>query len=707
MRSLIVIAFCLLLLNQGHTQLTAVRISPSMIDPADSVIRLGGTDGWFFKKGNDTAFARNDADTSTWQKLNPVGLTENMADENGKLEGWFRIKVKLDTFFNDIPLELAMPFWAATDIYTDGVLTNRFGNTGSNGQPFKENRFRYQLSVPIRLENAKEHIFTIHFVDYISSHPPRQLRSRGSLGEFFTLALPANRTIVFNQVSENRFYPTLAACVNIILCLFFWLLALHNRSEKELFYIAGVTTIFSGMTICALLSQQAQVSFAFSSSLIFINNLMISFAIISSLLLIVTIFKQKISLLLIGLLLMVLVSGFNSLLFNIPNIGVFRAVVTIGIALYYIINSRKTLGGAQWVVVSGVLIPPVCALLINMPNVHWSKPSYIGLVAGIDLSFPLSLLSYVSLRFREFIQEVKDNAQQVIQLSEEKKLQAMNQQKILEEEVARQTIEIRTSLSNLQSTQAQLIQSEKMASLGELTAGIAHEIQNPLNFVNNFSEVNKELIVELVGEADKGNTEEVKAIANDIKDNSEKINHHGKRADAIVKGMLQHSRATGGQKEPTDINALCDEYLRLAYHGLRAKDKSFNATIKTEFDNSIGKISIIPQDMGRVLLNLYNNAFYAVNEKAKQKVPGFEPTVTIRTKRIVDKIQIVVEDNGNGISQNIIDKIFQPFFTTKPTGQGTGLGLSLAYDIVKAQNGSIEVDSKAEEFTIFKVYLSV
>jgi len=283
----------------------------------------------------------------------------------------------------------------------------------------------------------------------------------------------------------------------------------------------------------------------------------------------------------------------------------------------------------------------------------------------------------------------------------------MNQQKILEEEVARQTIEIRTSLSNLQSTQAQLIQSEKMASLGELTAGIAHEIQNPLNFVNNFSEVNKELIVELVGEADKGNTEEVKAIANDIRDNSEKINHHGKRADAIVKGMLQHSRATGGQKEPTDINALCDEYLRLAYHGLRAKDKSFNATIKTEFDNSIGKISIIPQDMGRVLLNLYNNAFYAVNEKAKQKVPGFEPTVTIRTKRIVDKIQIVVEDNGNGISQNIIDKIFQPFFTTKPTGQGTGLGLSLAYDIVKAQNGSIEVDSKAEEFTIFKVYLSV
>src|SRR5258705_2584788 len=207
------------------------------------------------------------------------------------------------------------------------------------------------------------------------------------------------------------------------------------------------------------------------------------------------------------------------------------------------------------------------------------------------------------MRYKEIIKEVRDNAKQVVQLSEEKKQQALNQQKILQEEVNRQTAEIRTSLDNLKSTQSQLIQSEKMASLGELTAGIAHEIQNPLNFVNNFSEVNSELIKELKSEASKGNLEEVSAIASDIESNEEKINHHGKRADAIVKNMLQHSRSSSGKKEPTDINALADEYLRLSYHGLRAKDKSFNATMKTDFDQSIGNINIIPQDIGRVLLN--------------------------------------------------------------------------------------------------------
>ncbi len=261
------------------------------------------------------------------------------------------------------------------------------------------------------------------------------------------------------------------------------------------------------------------------------------------------------------------------------------------------------------------------------------------------------------------------------------------------------------TLSDLKSTQTQLIQSEKMASLGELTAGIAHEIQNPLNFVNNFSEVNQELISEMIEEVEKGNTAEVKAIAKDIKENEEKINHHGKRADAIVKGMLQHSRSSSGVKEPTDINALCDEYLRLSYHGLRAKDKSFNAKFETDFDNSIGNINIISQDIGRVVLNLLTNAFYAVDEKKKSGIENYEPTVSISTKKINDKIEIRVTDNGNGIPQKVLDKIFQPFFTTKPTGQGTGLGLSLSYDIVKAHGGEIKVETKEGEGTAFTIQL--
>jgi ligand-binding sensor domain-containing protein/signal transduction histidine kinase len=270
-----------------------------------------------------------------------------------------------------------------------------------------------------------------------------------------------------------------------------------------------------------------------------------------------------------------------------------------------------------------------------------------------------------------------------------------------------QAKEIEKAYTQLKATQTQLIHQEKMASLGELTAGIAHEIQNPLNFVNNFSEVNNELIEELKSQKSKLKSEEQDELLNDIFENNEKINHHGKRADAIVKGMLQHSRVSTGQKEPTDVNALADEYLRLAYHGMRAKDKSFNATIRTDFDNTIGKTNIIPQDIGRVLLNLYNNSFYAVAEKRKQNDDDYEPVISVSTKKENNKLIIKVSDNGNGIPQNVVHKIFQPFFTTKPTGQGTGLGLSLAYDIVKAHGGEITAKTKERESSEFIITLPV
>jgi signal transduction histidine kinase/ligand-binding sensor domain-containing protein len=267
--------------------------------------------------------------------------------------------------------------------------------------------------------------------------------------------------------------------------------------------------------------------------------------------------------------------------------------------------------------------------------------------------------------------------------------------------------EIQHALEKLKDAQSQLIHAEKMASLGELTAGIAHEIQNPLNFVNNFSEVNNELIEEVKNQKSKLKSEELNELLNDIFQNNEKISHHGKRADAIVKGMLQHSRSDKGQKEPADINALADEYLRLAYHGMRSKSNSFNATMLTDFDSSISKLNMVGQDIGRVLLNLYNNAFYAMNEKQKKKGSEYEPTVSVTTKKINGYAEIKITDNGDGIPQNIVDKIFQPFFTTKPTGQGTGLGLSLSYDIVKAHGGEIKVTSKEGEGTIFTIQIPV
>jgi two-component system NtrC family sensor kinase len=275
--------------------------------------------------------------------------------------------------------------------------------------------------------------------------------------------------------------------------------------------------------------------------------------------------------------------------------------------------------------------------------------------------------------------------------------------------------ELQATLENLSSAQTKLMQSEKLASLGELTAGIAHEIQNPLNFVNNFSEVNVELLEEMRDEIQAGNTAEVIEIANNIIENEKKINYHGKRADSIVKGMLQHSRASTGVKEPVDINVLADEYLRLSYHGLRAKDKSFNAEMHTDFDTSIGKISAMPQDLGRVMLNLFTNAFYSVTEKKKimlikhpDKKPGYEPIVFVRTRKKNDHVIITIRDNGLGIPRKIMGKIFQPFFTTKPTGEGTGLGLSMSYDIItQAHGGELSATTQEGEFAEFTISLPI
>jgi ligand-binding sensor domain-containing protein/signal transduction histidine kinase len=288
--------------------------------------------------------------------------------------------------------------------------------------------------------------------------------------------------------------------------------------------------------------------------------------------------------------------------------------------------------------------------------------------------------------------------------------------RVLEEKVADRTNQLHQSLEQLKSTQTQLIQREKMASLGELTAGIAHEIQNPLNFVNNFSELNIELMDELDEEAKKGNTDEVRLLSQDIKQNLTKITHHGKRASGIVKGMLEHSRTSTGQKERTDLNALADEYLRLTYQGWQRSEgripgdpaKDFNAELITNFTPNLAQVEVIFQDMGRVLLNLYTNAFYAVSQKQKTALPDYQPTVTVSTTQVKDNVVIRVRDNGTGIPDSVKEKIFQPFFTTKPTGEGTGLGLSLSYDIVtKGHGGTLDVNSVPGEFTEFIIALPI
>ncbi|MDN3642878.1 ATP-binding protein [Lutimonas halocynthiae] len=347
------------------------------------------------------------------------------------------------------------------------------------------------------------------------------------------------------------------------------------------------------------------------------------------------------------------------------------------------------------------------------------KIIYLPLYEKIDdfLSFAIvfSIAWMIAMLIRSNKQNKALNKERQKTLAEEERNKFISAQKeklelIVEErtaEITKQKDELMDAFTELKNTQSQLVQSEKMASLGELTAGIAHEIQNPLNFVNNFSEVSTELLDEMMDELKSGNTEEVLALASDVKANQEKINHHGKRAGAIVKGMLLHSRTSSGKNEPTDINALCDEYLRLSYHGLRAKNKSFNADFTADLDKKLPEIKVVPQDFGRVLLNLINNAFFAVNEKSKTENKDFKPSVIVKTKLEKTKVIISVSDNGSGIPEDVKEKIFQPFFTTKPTGEGTGLGLSLSYDIVTAHGGELKVKTNEGEGTEFIIILPV
>ena len=703
----------LLLLGFCSAQDSTVVLSASMFDKYFQVIPLTAKDGWIFNEGNDTTWARKDISTSDWKKLNPTQLTIKNADKDGKAEGWFRIRFRLDNSFQNMPVGIQMGRWAATDVYVDGRHVVSSGNTGLNGKPYRENSINIEPPTVVDLVPGVDHVLALHIVEHRSPLKFSMLKTElhyKSFGNLLELTGPESQLKDINHYKRFTFYWTLWISVCSVLAIVFWLLYFQNRSEKNLLFVSIAITSFSiAMFMDAILNIKTEITFISWAGMFYIKNLFYGLSQATGILFLVHAFRRKVSVPLKLLLIIVAFAGAISDFYFKGALQLPLGILFLSICLYFIISSWKNLRGAQWALVVGILSTCIWNVLLAYNSMIYRPafpfPFVFLYLTGTFLSFPLSQMVYVVMRFNEILLEVRKNANQVIHLTEEKKDQALKQQKVLEEEVAKQTIELRTAFENLKSTQSQLIQSEKMASLGELTAGIAHEIQNPLNFVNNFSDVNTELIDELKTELTTGNMRSAIEIAENIKDNERKINHHGKRADAIVKGMLQHSRTSSGQKEPTDINALADEYLRLAYHGLRAKDKSFNADVETDFENSISKINIIPQDIGRVILNLINNAFYAVNEKTKMNSPGFKPTVVISTKKLAGKVEIRVQDNGNGIPQKVLDKIFQPFFTTKPTGQGTGLGLSLSYDIVKAHGGELKVETKEGEGTEFIIKL--
>ena len=689
----------------GTAQDAVVTLTPSMFDKTTDQQFLAATDGWLFRLGNDTAWAGKNIDIAGWRKMNPIALSAKYANKDGRLECWFRIKVKLDSAFRNKVFGIKYSAWGAADLYVNGRLISSFGNTGKDGAAFHEFSPFNNLALPVSLNPGTEYSIAVHFVDHPSRFHPRRLQSEDlGLISFIRITGPAYNSIFFSQERDSIAYSILWISVCATLSLLFWLLVVQNPFEKTFRPIAFGTTFIALSIFClfyAVSSGISYITFFFCRQLAYIFEVLSCIAVP---LILVSIFKRKMAAG-VKIFLAISLAGILPIDF-LPRI--YAAFYTpcfagplFAICMYYIITSWKKLKGAQWAIVTGILLSFVSGVLLAVLDNFGFAISAINsnlLISGYAFFFPLSLMIYVATRFREMLKEVLQNADQVVLLSNEKKEDALNRQRVLEEEVNRQTAEIR-------SNQTRLIQSEKMASLGELTAGIAHEIQNPLNFVNNFSEVNTELIAEMELEIEKGDMNEVKALAADIKANQQKINQHGKRADFIVKGMLEHSRTSKGEKTLTNISVLADEFLKLSYHGLRAKDKKFNAELVTHFDEDLPNVNIAQQDIGRVLLNLFNNAFYAVNEKAVVAGTDYKPTVTVSTCIAGAFLLIAVRDNGAGIPQKILDKIYQPFFTTKPPGQGTGLGLSLSYDIVKANGGEINVETQENTFTQFNVQL--
>ena len=696
--------FFLIIFHSGYSQHSAIVLSAKQFEK-NQQIQLADMEGWVFKQGNNADWANPHLDDSDWKKFKPTELSANLADESGRVEGWFRIRIQLDETFRDVPVGIARQLWAATDVYVDGLLIHSFGNTGN---PYEAFNPVLKYDRPLDLVPEKEYLFAIHVVDYEALFTQRELRlNPHNLLNFVSLTGPAFDNWVTSKTKESYVLGTLSISVSVLL-LFLFLLLLYLNPNQKIFQLA---TILNTVVLLAAIGSYYRVlnelTYTAEKAIFLVTN-GLSLPVMHALTLLITewVLKKKISWITISI---VILMPFTSVLGHVFNIswpfGLVEAAL-LGYFVWLVFSSRQEIKKIEWTVVFAMTA-------LTLGSVFWvflhkyyldSFYEYENLLkAFVLLIAPTLFLVYVALSYKEILAEREAEAKNVIRITEEKKELLEQQNILLEVQVTKRTSELEKSLIDLKSTQSQLIQSEKMASLGELTAGIAHEIQNPLNFVNNFSEVNTELIKEIQDERrktqDQRNEKLEDELLQDIVQNQEKINHHGKRAADIVKGMLQHSRSSSGVKEPTDINALADEYLRLAYHGLRAKDKSFNATMTTDFDESIGKINIIPQDIGRVILNLITNAFYVVSERARLNQSGYEPTVSVSTKKNGNGVLISVKDNG--IPQKILDKIFQPFFTTKPTGQGTGLGLSLSYDIVKAHGGELKVETKEGEGSEF------
>ena len=699
------------LLSNGPTHAQ----TPTQLDslPPTGIALLNG---WRWHPGDEAAWASPTFDDRRWATIHPSFSLSRLARFKANPMGWFRLAFVLDSGLSQKNLAALINQAGASEIYIDGKLWQRLGTVGPNSSLQKAyspaDKDIYLIS---RLSTGR-HVLAVRLSQQpLPWYVPDHFYSNTPV---FKLTLFDAQVITreqFRQTYSHAFGNYLLVGIFLMLSIIHFMYYRYRRRRVNLAF--GVTMLLEASCILLLESMGLVTDPVLGEWLMIGQGVLFPLFMLMLLITYYIYLGQPLSWFLIVEGSLLLGSRFLSHLIGdegsliLPVIAMFGLFADgIRVCIQAIREGRTN----AWFMLMSILVM-VAILLIGTVIISWvdDYPVYKGIaIAVINLLFFLTLpISFAIILAREHAQtnrHLEAKLVEVAQLSHEKEGILTQQNETLERQVTERTAELTQSLTDLRDTQQQLIQREKLASLGELTAGIAHEIQNPLNFVNNFADVSNELVQELKQEREKTDRDQALEgeILDDLEQNLQKIGYHGKRASSIVKNMLDHSRTSTGQRELTDINALADEYLRLSYHGLRAKDKSFNAQLNTQFDPALSKLNVVAQDVGRVLLNLFNNAFYAVQERQRATPVAYKPAVSVSTQQREGFAEIRISDNGTGIPDAVKEKIFQPFFTTKPTGQGTGLGLSLSYDIItKGHGGSLTLDTKPGEGTTFVIRL--
>ncbi|HMU45209.1 MAG TPA: ATP-binding protein [Chitinophagaceae bacterium] len=689
--------------------------SSAVIFNLDSIPRNGLilNKGWTFMPGDNPEWSNPDFNDDNWKPENPTDEIHHLPEVRNASIGWFRLKLNVAPGLRGKSIGMLASGFGAMEIYLNGKLAYYFGKPAKDYQN-EITRFFTNNLLSLTFDTMASQVLAVRY----SFHKQNLYIKFANKRPILKIELKEINQGITENIKENNFESTLRTIqVSFYLPLGFLLLFLFMsfRPQKE-YLFAGIFCLCLFLAILFhILALTEPVTVNHSNSFLLVTQVMYIIGAISFIHSMYVLYKMKKTIFFYLILAYGIFSipfyfisydssGFvNAFFFPVINLEFLRLNI---IAVY---RRRK---GAMTLLITSIVFALTIISYIYFAINHYNSAA--ALFQGISFIIPgLGLSIFYAGEFartasgeRQRTIEVEKLSKEMIQKEQEKQQILSEQNVTLEKQVKERTSALEKSLKELKETEEQLIQREKMASLGELTAGIAHEIQNPLNFVNNFSEINIELIDELKEELKKGKTQDAEKVAEDIRNNNEKISFHGKRADSIVKGMLQHSRNSSGQKELTDINQLADECLRLSYHGMRAKDKSFNAQTVTDFDNTLPLINVAPQDIGRVFLNLFTNAFYSVMKKAKEKGEAYQPEVSVKTGKTEKGIFITVKDNGDGVPQKVVDKIFQPFFTTKPTGEGTGLGLSMSYDIITQNHGGkIKVETNEGEFAAFTIIL--